>query len=288
MNRVLTIGYSPCPNDTFIFCGLTGGRVRVPGIEFRERLEDVETLNRLALKGELDITKISYHALGLLRDRYALLRSGGALGRGCGPLVVARPGASLGGLRSFRIAIPGRLTTAALLLRLYDPLIADTVEMPFDRILNAVASGAADAGLIIHESRFTYADRGLEKLLDLGEWWERFSGLPIPLGAILGRRDLGRETLLAVERAIAESIGYARSRPDVVMGYCRLHSQEMDVSVMQSHISLYVNECSMDLGEEGLRAVRRLFAEAEARSILPRSDRPLLAEEMEGPEALRN
>lgn len=283
MSRVLTIGYSPCPNDTFIFCGLISGAVRIPGIEFRERLEDVETLNRLALEGSLDITKTSYHALGLLRERYALLRSGGALGRGCGPLIVARPGAALRDLGAGGIAIPGRLTTAALLLRLYDPLITNTVEMPFDRILQAVAAGEVAAGVIIHESRFTYAACGLDRLIDLGAWWEQHSGLPIPLGAILGSRDLGRETLLRVEQAIIESIGYARSRTSEVMDYCRRHSQEMETAVMQSHISLYVNDFTLDLGDEGLAAVRRLFTEAEDRGVLPASDRPLLAEEMEGP-----
>src|SRR5512137_1338743 len=168
MDQLLTIGYSPCPNDTYIFYALVHGKVQVPGITFRERLEDVETLNQLALGGVLDLTKISYHALGHLRDRYALLRSGGALGRGCGPLIVAKPGTSLQNVRSGAVAIPGKLTTASLLLRLYDPALTNVVEMPFDRIMQAVAEGTVSAGLIIHESRFTYPHYGLEKLLDLG------------------------------------------------------------------------------------------------------------------------
>jgi len=279
MTRILTIGYSPCPNDTFIFYALIHGKVRVPGVEFRERLEDVETLNRLALDGGLDMTKISYHALGHLREQYALLRSGGALGRGCGPLIVAQSGVSLTDLKKGVIAIPGRLTTAHLLLRLFDPSLTNVIVMPFDRIMDAVSRGEAIAGLIIHESRFTYPRYKLEKLLDLGEWWEKHAGLPIPLGGILGKRSLGRDTLLKVESGIRESLGYARAHPDEVLGYCRQHSQEMEDQVMKSHINLYVNDFSLDLGQEGLAAVRRLFDEAEARGVFPHSDKPLLAGE---------
>ena len=277
--KILTIGYSPCPNDTFIFYGLTHGKVIVPGIEFRERLEDVETLNQLALDGALDITKISYHALGLFRDAYALLRSGGALGRGCGPLVVARPGTTLSDLRAGTIAIPGRLTTAWMLLRLFDPRITKVSVMTYDRIMDTVSRGEVTAGLIIHESRFTYPSHGLVKLLDLGEWWERESGLPIPLGGILGKRLLGRDTLLAVEEAIRRSLDYGRGHPDDVMSYCARHAQEMDRTVMRNHIDLYVNEFTYDLGDEGVAAVRQLFARAEQHGILPVSRMPLLAGE---------
>jgi 1,4-dihydroxy-6-naphthoate synthase len=277
MTQVLTIGYSPCPNDTFIFYALVHGKVRVPGVEFRERLEDVETLNRLALEGGLDLTKISYHALGHLRESYALLRSGGALGRGCGPLIVARPGVSLAELKKGVIAVPGRLTTAYLLLRLFDPSVTNIAVIAFDRIMDAVSAGDVTAGLIIHESRFTYPRYRLEKLLDLGEWWEKHSGLPIPLGGILGKRSLGSETLLKVETGIRESLHYANSHAAEVLDYCRQHSQEMEDQVMQSHIDLYVNDFSLDLGEDGLRAVRRLLAEAEESGVFPRSDKPLLA-----------
>lgn len=277
MSQTLTIGYSPCPNDTFIFYALIHGRVRVPGISFEERLEDVETLNRLALDNRLDITKISYHALGHLREHYALLRSGGALGRGCGPLIVVRPGTGLSDVREGPIAIPGMLTTAYLLLRLFDPLLTNITVMPFDRIMNAVSDGTARAGLIIHESRFTYPLYGLEQLVDLGAWWEERTGLPLPLGAILGRRSLGADVLLSVEAGIRESLSYARAHPDEVLEYCRQHSQEMDGTVMKSHIDLYVNDFSLDLGPEGLRAVNRLFAETESLAILPRCDKPLLA-----------
>ena len=279
MKQQLTIGYSPCPNDTFIFYALVHGKVHVPGIEFREQLADVETLNRMALESSLDITKISFHALGHLREQYALLRSGSALGRGCGPLIVAKPGTRFEDIKKGVIAIPGKLTTASLLLRLLDPTIENTTVMAFDRIMDAVVKGDASAGLIIHESRFTYPLYKLEKLLDLGEWWEQHSGLPIPLGGILGKRSLGRDVLLSIEAGIRESLHYANAHPDEVLHYCKQHSQEMDETVMKSHIDLYVNDFSLDLGQEGLAAVRRLFDEAEASGIFPRSDKPLLAEE---------
>jgi 1,4-dihydroxy-6-naphthoate synthase len=279
VTTTLTIGYSPCPNDTFIFYALIHGKVTVPGITFREQLEDVETLNRMALENRLDLTKISYHALGHLRESYALLRSGGALGRGCGPLIVARPGTMLADLKHGTIAIPGKLTTAYLLLRLFDPSIENVEVMTFDRIMDAVSGGAVTAGLIIHESRFTYPLYKLEKLLDLGAWWEQHSALPIPLGGILGRRSLGRDLLLRIEAGIRESVRYAYAHRSEVMGYCGMHSQEMDPAVMKSHIDLYVNDFSLDLGQEGLAAVHRLFYEAEDRGIFPSSDKPLLAEE---------
>jgi 1,4-dihydroxy-6-naphthoate synthase len=276
---MLTIGYSPCPNDTFIFYALVHGKVHVPGVEFREQLADVETLNRMALASSLDITKISFHALGHLREQYALLRSGSALGRGCGPLIVAKPGTRLEDIKKGPVAIPGKLTTASLLLQLYDPSISNIIIMPFDRIMEAVSKGEVSAGLIIHESRFTYPLYKLENLLDLGEWWEKRSGFPIPLGGILGKRSLGRDVLRSAEEGIRDSLHYANAHPDEVLQYCKQHSQEMDETVMKSHIDLYVNDFSLDLGQEGLAAVRRLFDEAETRGIFPRSDKPLLAEE---------
>ncbi len=276
MTRPLTLGYSPCPNDTFIFHALVHGLVPTPGFSLHERLEDVETLNRLALDGTLDLTKTSYHALGHLRDRYVLLRSGGALGRGCGPLVIALTPTTMESLRGRRIAIPGTLTTANLLLQLYGEGYGDALPMPFDRIMPALRSGEAAAGVIIHESRFTYQAAGFHAVQDLGAWWEAETGLPIPLGGILARRDLGTELIGAVDAALRVSLEYARAHPEAARDYIRAHAQELDDAVTAAHIDLYVNNFSLDLGAEGVRAVQTLFTRAEARGLIPPCDLPLM------------
>jgi 1,4-dihydroxy-6-naphthoate synthase len=272
-DRTLTLGYSPCPNDTFIFHALVHGIVRADGLRFSERLEDVETLNRLAAGAQLDVTKISYGAApSLLRD-YVLLRSGGALGRGCGPLIVARRELSHDDLRTARIAIPGRNTTANLLLRLFAANAQPGTELVYSDIMPAVARGDVDAGLIIHESRFTYPQHALVKVVDLGEWWEQTTGHPIPLGGIMARRALGDETIRRIDDTIRRSVEHAFAQPDDSRGYVREHAQEMDDSVAQQHIDLYVNRFSVDLGAEGESAVRELFARAAQAGILP-SDVP--------------
>lgn len=268
MSKELTLGYSPCPNDTFIFYALTHGLLPQLPFTVRERLEDVETLNQLALSGQLELTKVSYHALGHLRDRYALLHSGGALGRGCGPLVVATRPTDMATLRGGTIAIPGQLTTANLLLQLYSDGFDKLLILPFDRIMPALKSGAADAGVIIHESRFTYRQEGFHEILDLGAWWEEETGLPIPLGGILARRDLGADLIESVDRAIRASLDFAWAHPDRPRDYIRRHAQELDDAVTDSHIGLYVNEFSRDLGAEGVRAIETLFARAEACGII--------------------
>ncbi|PLX97165.1 MAG: 1,4-dihydroxy-6-naphthoate synthase [Desulfuromonas sp.] len=269
MNRSLTLGYSPCPNDTFIFYALTHGRIPLSGVSVIPRLEDVETLNRLALEAALDLTKISYHALGHLREKYVLLRSGGALGRGCGPLVVAPQATHMDALRHKKIAIPGELTTANLLLQLYGTGYEQTVILPFHEIMGAVTEGHVDAGVIIHESRFTYAEHGLHQILDLGQWWEKSSGLPIPLGGILARRDLGTPLIHELETAIRQSVDDAFAHPELSRDYIRSHAQELSDEVTAQHISLYVNPFSRDLGEEGELAVRTLLSRAEERHIIP-------------------
>ncbi len=270
----LTLGYSPCPNDTFIFYALVHGLVN-GGLSFSERLEDVETLNGLALQGVLDISKVSYHALGYLRDEYCLLHAGGALGRGCGPLVVSRNHPDMVHLRRKRIAIPGRYTTACLLLRLYDPALTELVILPFHEIMAAVAQGEVDAGVIIHESRFTYPAYGLKSLLDLGEWWERESGQPIPLGGIVARRSLGGERVAAIDRALRASVEYALGHRAEAAAYIRAHSQEMSDEVCAAHIDLYVNRYSVDLGAEGEAAVTTLLGRAEAAGLIPSSAKHL-------------
>jgi 1,4-dihydroxy-6-naphthoate synthase len=274
----LTLGYSPCPNDTFIFYGLVHGKIELPGLQIKERLEDVETLNQLALYSNLDLTKVSYHALGHLRQDYILLRSGGALGRGCGPLVVSREMQTMEQLRGKTIAIPGRLTTANLLLQLYAEGFDRVKEMPFHEIMTEVANGKVDAGVIIHESRFTYQEQGLNSILDLGQWWEVETGHPIPLGGILAKRSLGQERIRMIDRALRASVEYALEHPQQPKDYIRQHAQELSESVIENHINLYVNDFSVDLGELGIRAIETLLSRAEQRGIIPRCDLPLFAE----------
>ncbi|PLX74212.1 MAG: 1,4-dihydroxy-6-naphthoate synthase [Desulfuromonas sp.] len=276
MSRTLTLGYSPCPNDTYIFYALTHGKLQLDQFRIEERLEDVETLNQLALADQLDLTKISYHALGHLRDEYALLRSGGALGRGCGPLVVATAPTEMAELKGKRIAIPGKLTTANLLLQLYGAGYEELLILPFDQIMPALQNGDAAAGVIIHESRFTYQQMGFYQVLDLGSWWEEETGRPIPLGGILAKRSLGTETIAAVDRAIRQSLEYANAHPQQPRDYIKSHSQELDDDVINSHIGLYVNDFSLDLGTEGIEAVTTLLQRAEARGLIPGCDKPLI------------
>ncbi|MBC5810245.1 MAG: 1,4-dihydroxy-6-naphthoate synthase, partial [Candidatus Eremiobacteraeota bacterium] len=250
-----------------------------PRTPARVVLDDVEALNQAAREGRYELTKVSYGAIPYLLDRYRILRSGGALGRGCGPLVVAKPGPqgkaqTLASLSPHaRVAIPGPLTTAYLLLRLAHQRPMEAVPMRFDTIVDAVARGDVEAGLIIHESRFTYRNAGLVEVEDLGAWWERETGRPIPLGAILARRDLAPAAVETVERTIARSLDYARANDDAVAPYVREHAFEMDEDVMRAHIALYVNEFSRDLGVEGEAAVETLFERAVAANLVPKSVR---------------
>ncbi|MFH1058659.1 MAG: 1,4-dihydroxy-6-naphthoate synthase [Pseudomonadota bacterium] len=273
--RELTFGFSPCPNDTFAFHALAHGLVGAPGVAIRPFLADVEELNRRALGAELPLTKLSFHALAHVQDRYVLLRAGAALGRGCGPLVVARPQDTGLDLSAVTIAVPGRLTTAHLLLSLYLAKSPAVEPLIFSEIMPAVAAGKFRAGLIIHEGRFTYQEHGLVQLIDLGQWWEQTTGLPIPLGCIAARRDPGRETGLALERALAESVRAAWAEPAASRGYVRAHAQELEPAVLQGHIDLYVNRFTADLGQEGLHAVAEALARGRAAGLLPASDLPL-------------
>ncbi|MBI4689092.1 MAG: 1,4-dihydroxy-6-naphthoate synthase [Nitrospirae bacterium] len=274
--KTLSLGYSPCPNDTFIFYGLVHEKIDAGNLRFKEILLDVEALNQNALKGGLDITKVSYHALGNLREDYCLLRSGGALGRGCGPLIVSKEDYRMGDLKGKKIAIPGRLTTAYLLLQLYDPSFRDNVKiMVFSDIMEAVKKGTVDAGLIIHESRVTYPAYGLKQVIDLGEWWEKETGLPIPLGCIIAKRKLGKDLIDKIDGLIKKSVLYGMSHRDEPKKYIKKHSQELDDSIIDKHIDLYVNDYSIDIGEEGIKAVEKLFDMAEERGIIKKSSMPI-------------
>jgi 1,4-dihydroxy-6-naphthoate synthase len=275
----LSLAYSPCPNDTFVFAAWTNGLL--PGAPpVRVALDDVEALNAAARRGEHALTKVSYGAIPYLTEGYRILRAGGALGRGCGPLLIAKPGPggrapALDALKPHaRIAIPGELTTAYLLLRLAFQRPIDAVVMRFDTIVDAVARGEVDAGLIIHESRFTYRDAGLEQIVDLGEWWEGETGRAIPLGAILVRRDVDDATATRIDATIRRSLAFAYAHGEAVAPYVREHAFEMDEAVMRKHIGLYVNDYTDDVGSEGVAAVEALFEFATAARLIPAAAKP--------------
>lgn len=271
----LSIGFSPCPNDTFIFDALIHNRIDLDGLKFEPVLADVEELNQRAFRADLDITKLSYHALAHLSNEYQLLDSGSALGRNCGPLLIARNAIAPEQISDLRIAIPGKYTTANFLLGIAFPTAQNKEEYLFSDIEEAVVQGNVDAGLIIHENRFTYQEKGLVKLIDLGEYWERTTGKPIPLGGIAIKRSLSPDVKEKVNRLIRESVAYAFKHPEASRDYVRAHAQEMDPAVMQQHIDLYVNDFSVALGEEGRQAVTYLFEQARARKIVPDSPLPL-------------
>ena len=255
--RELTFGYSPCPNDTFAFHALAHGLVDAP-VRVRPVLLDIEELNHRAHTGEFDLTKLSVGAFAAVGDRYRMLRSGAALGHGVGPLVVARTAMPLDAAARGPIAIPGRETTAFRLLRLAAPALGEVVELRYDRILRAVADGEVAAGLIIHESRFTYEAHGLTRVIDLGDWWERETGLPVPLAGICARADLAPGLVTALETAIRASVQHAFDHPEASRAYVRAHAQELSDAVCDQHIALYVNRHSLDVGEDGMRAIARL------------------------------
>lgn len=268
--KPLSLGFSPCPNDTFIFCSL----VNEPAVDKDSFfappcLEDVETLNRWAFASRLDVTKLSFHAVGHLLDTYCILQSGSALGRGCGPLLVAAAGLSSKELAGRRVAIPGAYTTAALLFRMFLPECTELVEMRFEQIMPAVLNGEVAAGVIIHESRFTYQRLGLCCLQDLGQWWEQATGLPIPLGCIAARRELGRETIQEIDRRISRSLASAHTHPGKCMDYIRRYAQETEDAVIMKHIGLYVNDFSLDLGVEGRLAVETFLSRGREAGVLP-------------------
>ncbi|MCB9353683.1 MAG: 1,4-dihydroxy-6-naphthoate synthase [Lewinellaceae bacterium] len=267
--KKLSLGFSPCPNDTFIFDAMLHGRIDTEGLEFEVFMEDVEALNRRAFAGDIAVTKLSYHAFAYLTDRYALLDSGSALGNRCGPLLIARAPMDDDAVNAARIAIPGKMTTANFLLSLAYPDARNKQECLFSEIEGAVLAGEADAGLIIHENRFTYQQKGLLKLMDLGDYWETGTGLPIPLGGIVVRRDLNTEVQQKVNRVLRRSVEYAFAHPDEVMPFVRRHAQAMEDAVMQAHIDLYVTDFTVDLGEKGRRAVQEMFRIAREKHIIP-------------------
>lgn len=265
----LSLGFSPCPNDTFIFDALVHQKVDTEGLEFDVFLGDVEELNQKAFKSKLDITKLSYHAYAHLVNDYVLLNAGSALGRNCGPLLIAKNSIPKETIPKCSVAIPGKYTTANLLFSLAFPRVENKNEFLFSDIEPAVLNDEVDAGVIIHENRFTYADKGLVKLMDLGEYWEAETGHPIPLGGIVVKRDIDKNIQERIDRVLARSVAFALENPEQTQDYVSCHAQEMDKEVMYAHIGLYVNEFTKDLGEEGRSAVLFLLDKAKELGIIP-------------------
>ncbi|MEY4926892.1 MAG: hypothetical protein RI894_1328 [Bacteroidota bacterium] len=267
--NTFTLGYSPCPNDTFIFDALIHQKIDTEGLQFDVLLGDVEDLNRRAFRAELDITKLSYHAFAHLTEPYALLHSGSALGNNCGPLLIAKK--ELSPSKTHKVAIPGKYTTANFLLGITYPALSQKSEVLFSDIETVVLNGQFDMGLLIHENRFTYSERGLVCIADLGERWETRTKLPIPLGGIVVRRSLPHETQARINRVLRRSVEFALANPAQTLAYVATHAQAMSREVMMQHINLYVNHYTIDLGEQGRAAVERLFAEAWALNVIPQS-----------------
>ncbi|MBS1616357.1 MAG: 1,4-dihydroxy-6-naphthoate synthase [Bacteroidetes bacterium] len=271
----LSLGFSPCPNDTFIFDALVHGKIDTQGLRFEYVLEDVETLNQWAFEGRLQLTKLSYNSFLRTVSQYALMHSGSALGKGVGPLLIQKAGQVMPEMSQARIAIPGKNTTANLLFSLAYPKAVHKTEVLFSEIEAAVLKGDFDAGLVIHESRFTYAEKGLALIRDMGDWWEETAGAAIPLGGIVARRDLPVPLIRQVDKLIVESLQFSwKNYPDLAP-FVRDHAQEMDERVMRQHIGLYVNEYSEDLGIEGEKAIQTLFQKAEEAGLIPAQERSI-------------
>ncbi|WP_316828369.1 1,4-dihydroxy-6-naphthoate synthase [Pedobacter miscanthi] len=269
----LTLGFSPCPNDTFIFDALIHHKIDTEGLEFEVSYDDVETLNQKAMRGALDITKLSFHAFAYVANQYALLDAGSALGFGVGPLLISKKHFDDSELQTpnseLSIGIPGKYTTANFLLGIAYPHLQNKQELVFSEIESALLNDQIDLGLIIHENRFTYQDKGLTKIVDLGDYWEKLTGCAIPLGGIVINRNLDREVQLKVNRLIRQSVEFAFAHPKSGIDFIRQHAQAMEESVMYKHIELYVNKYSINLGEEGRKAVDTLFKLAQERGIIP-------------------
>jgi len=277
----LTLGFSPCPNDTFIFDALIHHKIDTEGLDFEVFYDDVETLNQKAFRGELDITKLSYHAFAYIVDKYVLLDAGSALGFGVGPMLISDFEISISDLKNNKIlnrkseivnpliGIPGKYTTANFLLGLAFPEATNKVELVFSDIENAVLEGRVDAGLIIHENRFTYQDKGLKKIIDLGDYWEKETGCAIPLGGIVANRNLPEDVQHKINRVLRKSVEFAFASPKSGIEFIRQHAQEMSEEVMYKHIELYVNKYSIDLGEEGRKAIQLMFDTALEKGIIP-------------------
>lgn len=271
----ISLGFSTCPNDTFMFDALVNNRINTKGYTFTTTLADIKELNDMASNADLDVTKLSYHAYAHLRADYVLLNSGSALGHNCGPLIISNKPINPEDIAGKSIAIPGQNTTANLLFSLAYPNQKTKKVMLFHEIEDAVANGDVDLGLIIHENRFTYQDRGLYKVMDLGEYWEGTYQYPIPLGGIVAKRSLGMATIREISHLISQSVQYAFDHPLASQAYVLQHAQEMDPEVVQQHIALYVNKYSVDLGKNGREAVEKLFEVGQSKGLFKASEKSI-------------
>jgi len=267
--RIIRVGHSPDSDDAFMFYALTHDKLETGGLRFVHQLEDIETLNRRALEGELEVSAVSIHAFAHLADRYALLGSGSSMGDRYGPTLITREPSSLDALRGRTIAIPGKLTTAYLTLQLCLGKDVPVVVMPFDRILPAVAEGEVEAGLIIHEGQLTYSTSGLQKVIDLGVWWRETTGLPLPLGGNAIRRSLGQGTMLTVTQALRESIQHGLDHREEALAYAMQFARDLDTALANRFVSMYVNERTLSYGEDGKVAIRKLLEMGHERGIIP-------------------
>ena len=272
--KLIRVGHSPDPDDAFMFHALANDKIPTGNLRFEHELQDIETLNRRALRGELEVTAVSIHAYAFLLDKYALLPTGCSMGDKYGPMIVARRPLTLEELPALTLAVPGTLTTAFLTLKLlYESLGAqDRLRyevVPFDEIIPAVESGKFDAGLIIHEGQLTFQNQGLHLVTDLGVWWQERTGLPLPLGGNVVRRDLGIETMREVSRLIRESIQYALTHRREALDYALKYARDMDVSLADRFVGMYVNDWTLDYGERGRAAVRKLLAEGHRAGVIP-------------------
>jgi 1,4-dihydroxy-6-naphthoate synthase len=267
--RLITVGHSPDPDDAFMFYALAHDKLDTGGLRFRHELQDIETLNRRALRGELEVTAVSLHAYAHLLDRYALLPSGCSMGDRYGPMVVARRPLTVEELARARVAVPGTLTTAFLALRLLLPGGFAYEVVPFDQVLAAVAAGRYDAGLVIHEGQLTFQNQGLHLVVDLGVWWQDRTGLPLPLGGNVVRRDLGPETMAQISRLLKQSIRYALDHRDAALDYALRYARDMDRSLADRFVGMYVNDWTLDYGPRGREAVRRLLDEGHRAGVIP-------------------
>jgi 1,4-dihydroxy-6-naphthoate synthase len=268
MERIIRVGHSPDPDDAFMFYGLSSGKVKLDGITIQHHLEDIQTLNERAFRGELEVTAVSAHAYAFVADKYWVMKTGASMGEGYGPVIVSKNYRSLDELAGKRVATPGALTTATLLFKIFTEGI-EQVDIPFDQIMDRVSSGEFDAGLLIHEGQITYQDQGFSKILDFGELWERLYGLPLPLGLDIVRKDLGEDLARKLSQGLRQSIHFGYTHQNDAIPYALQYGRGIDYKLGERFVKMYVSELTIDMGESGLKALQLLYRLGEERGAIP-------------------